>query len=181
MTFQNQIGRQAGKFLNTCKNNNGVFLFATLAAAWALSSFAQTVGLIANKKIPKEDKKFLVPQEILDGTFNIATYAAVSLPIMYGAAKAASIKFPTNKKAVEGAKTLGAIAGGILASNIITPLLRNKLGAVIKEKINEKNPDLKVPETFYTRNYPQFKASGKPLSMQNFVNIAKTYSGNLKI
>ena len=94
MGIKEQAIEKTGKFLRSCVDNNGMFLFATAAAGWALASLAQTVGLITNKDIGKEEKKFLVPQEIMDGTFNIATYAAVTIPIMGAASKIAQKKIP---------------------------------------------------------------------------------------
>jgi len=178
------LAQNAGKFLNKCKDHNGAFLFATLATAWALASTAQTFGLIFNKKIPKEEKKFLVPQEVMDGTFNIATYAAITVPMMHYAGKIASSKFPTNNKAVEGVKTLAAIAGGIISSNVITPLLRNKTGVIIKKKIEEKSGKPFTPVVYNNKSYPYFKANNeRPLTMQNYMQITKTvpYSSSLTI
>lgn len=81
--------KAGGKILNESVKNNGNFLFLSAAAGWVLASMAQTIGLITNKEIGKEEKKFLVPQEVLDGTFNIASYAAVTVPIMNLASKVA--------------------------------------------------------------------------------------------
>ena len=182
MSIKEQIMKSSGKFLNACKNNNGLFLFGAFAVAWALASTAQTVGLALNKKIPKEEKKFLIPQEIMDGTFNIASYAAITLPLIAGVGKLAQKKFPTDSKAIEGAKCLAAVAGGILSSNIITPLLRNKTGVWIKNKFGEKAPLKTQGTTLYdTKPYPYFKANEKPLTMANYINMTKTYSGSLKI
>ena len=64
------------------KDNNASFLFATAAIGWILASAAQTFGILKSKELSKEDKKFLVPQEIADGTANIAMYAAVTTNLM---------------------------------------------------------------------------------------------------
>ncbi len=183
MSFKENLGQLTGKFLNSCKNNNGMFLFGAMAMAWSLASLAQTVGLIANRKITKDEKKFLVPQEILDGTFNIATYAAVTLPLIKGAEMLTKSRIAKNAKVVEGAKTIAAIAGGIISSNIITPLLRNKTSVLIKNKMNEKNISQNAQTIYTNRSYPYFKAKNKPLSMQNYLNLTKTYqnNGSLKI
>ena len=164
-----------GKFLNNCVKNNGLFLFGTIAVAWFLASTAQTVGLIFNKKISKEEKKFLVPQEIFDGAFNIATYAAVTVPMIAAAGKLAGKKF-TDERAVEGARTIATVAGGIIASNIITPLLRNKSSVIIKNKIEKNKPVISSPTTLYNNK------TNKPLTMQNYINMTKiSTGGNLKI
>lgn len=45
---------------------------------WATSSLAQIAAVAFNDKIPSEQKKFLVPQEIADGVINIATFYLVT-------------------------------------------------------------------------------------------------------
>ncbi|MCD8024829.1 MAG: hypothetical protein LUE64_04775 [Candidatus Gastranaerophilales bacterium] len=178
-----KIGSMAGKFLKNCVEHNSTFLFITSAAGWALASTAQTIGLAANKEIPKEEKKFLVPQEILDGTFNIASYAAISLPLMKGVEKLAQSKFPNNNKAVEGARCLAAIAGGIVSSNIITPVLRNKTGAIVKEKMESKNLTPPPAQIYDGKTQPFFRAKNPPLSIQSYMNFTKSMpnSGSLRI
>lgn len=182
MGLKEKAAEMTGKFLKSCVENNGMFLFATAAAGWALASTAQTIGLITNKNIGKEEKKFLVPQEIMDGTFNIASYAAVTLPLMGAASAISKGKFPNNEKAVEGAKTLAAIAGGIISSNIITPILRNKSSVFIKKKMEEKNLTPPPPSVYDGKTYPNFRAK-QPMSMQSYINFTKSMpmSGSLRI
>lgn len=183
MSIKESLMKNTGKFLNAAKDNNGAFLFGTLAASWILASCAQTIGLICNKEIPKEDKKFLVPQEIMDGSFNIATYAGITLPLMALAGKAATKKLPDNKKAIEGAKTVAAIVGGIVSSNVATPLLRNKTSVFIRKKMEEKKGGPVEPIIYNNKSYPYFKANNSPLTLNNYKNMvtSKTYSGSLKI
>lgn len=183
MSIKESLMKNTGKFLNSAKDNNGIFLFGTLAASWILASCAQTIGLVCNKKIPKEDKKFLVPQEIMDGSFNIATYAGVTLPLMGLAGKIATKKLPNNKMAIEGAKTTAAIVGGIISSNILTPLLRNKTSACIRKKMEEKKGGPIEPIIYNNKSYPYFKANNSPLTLNNYKNMvsSKTYSGSLRI
>ena len=50
------------KIIAACAHDNAKFLFLSAASGWFLASAAQTFGIIANKKIDKEDKKFLIPQ-----------------------------------------------------------------------------------------------------------------------
>ena len=182
MNILENAAKTGGKILKRSTENNGNFLFLSAAAGWALASLAQTVGLITNKDIGKEEKKFLVPQEILDGTFNIATYAAITIPIMNMASKFAGKKLPDNKQAIEGARTLAAIAGGVISSNIITPILRNKSSVVIKKMMEKRNLTPPPPELYDGRTYPNFRAK-QPLTMQNYINFTKSMpkSGSLKI
>lgn len=45
---------------------------------WILASVAQVGAVVFNDKIPNEQKKFLVPQEIADGVINIIAFYAVT-------------------------------------------------------------------------------------------------------
>lgn len=182
MNILENTAKAGGKFLKQSVKDNGNFLFISAAIGWALASMAQTIGLIANKDIGKEEKKFLVPQEIMDGTFNIATYAAVTIPIMNMASRLAGKRFPDNKQAVEGARTLAAIAGGVISSNIITPILRNKSSVVIKKIMEKKNLTPPPPEIYDGRTYPNFRAK-QPLNMQSYINFTKSmpHSSSLTI
>ena len=47
-------------------------------ATWILASAAQVGAVIFNDKIPKVQKKFLVPQEIADGAINILAFYTVT-------------------------------------------------------------------------------------------------------
>lgn len=50
------------------------FLKNIAVIGWILSSAAQTCAVIFNKDIPQKEKKFLVPQEILDGIINCTLF-----------------------------------------------------------------------------------------------------------
>ena len=162
------------------KNNNANFLFATAAIGWILASAAQTVGIAKSKELSKEDKKFLIPQEIADGTVNIAMYAAVTTNLMKMAEK--SCKPGQNGKAPfislkdaagnildyasHGAeyakmgrnlKTGAAILGGIISTCILTPIARNAFAAYVKKKTDGKNNKDTIPVNMQsTRTQPFF-------------------------
>lgn len=53
----------------------GDFLLISGIIGWAASCANQTVAIIINKKIPKEQKYFLIPQEITDGIVNTILFA----------------------------------------------------------------------------------------------------------
>ena len=182
MGLRESAARNAGKLLNTCAKNNGMFLFTTAAIGYVLASLAQTVGLILNKKIDKEEKKFLVPQEIFDGVSNIVTYAAITFPIMAGAKSLAAKKLPDNPKAIEGANTLAAVAGGIIASNIATPILRNKTGAKVQRIIENKVQKSSSAANPFGRNESQ-TSNVKRITLDNYIKMTKpvSYSGSMKI
>ncbi len=185
MGFKEQAARTAGKFLKGCVDNNGMFLFLSAAAGWALGSTAQTIGLMTNKNIGKEEKKFLVPQEILDGAFNVLSYAAVTLPLMSKAKKLAVAKFPNKAEIASGASTLAAIAGGIISSNIITPVLRNKSSVRVKNIMDKKRADQKLdvvskpdelsfPKSSFALA-PDIKTA--PLDIKSYMQLTKIPTG----
>ena len=55
--------------------NPGEFLLISGMIGWAASCFNQTMAIIFNEKIPKEQKYFLIPQEITDGIVNVCLFA----------------------------------------------------------------------------------------------------------
>lgn len=58
--------------------NSGNMILHAGAAGWLLSSVAQVVALVFNDNIPKEQKKFLVPQEIADGFVNVLSFYLIT-------------------------------------------------------------------------------------------------------
>lgn len=59
-------------------NDPGHFLLVSGAIGWAASCVNQTVAIMINDKIPKEQKYFLIPQEITDGIVNTLLYIAIT-------------------------------------------------------------------------------------------------------
>ena len=59
-------------------NNPGKMLVHTGVIGWALSSMAQVFAIVLNDKIPKEQKLFLIPQEIADACVNIASFYLIT-------------------------------------------------------------------------------------------------------
>lgn len=70
--------------------NPAKMLIVTGVLGWALSSAAQVVAILVNDKIPKEQKMFLVPQEICDGAINVASFFIVTSAIKRFASKLVS-------------------------------------------------------------------------------------------
>ena len=58
--------------------NPAKMLIYTGVLGWFLSSAAQVVAIIVNDKIPKEQKMFLIPQEIGDGAINVISFFFVT-------------------------------------------------------------------------------------------------------
>ncbi len=59
-------------------NQPGKMLIHTGVIGWILSSAAQVVAIIINDKIPKEQKMYLIPQEIADAGVNILSFYAIT-------------------------------------------------------------------------------------------------------
>jgi hypothetical protein len=57
---------------------------------WLTSSLGQIAAVIFNDKIPSEQKKFLIPQEIADGVINIIAFYAVTNSLKNIASKLAN-------------------------------------------------------------------------------------------
>lgn len=45
---------------------------------WIASSLSQVFAVVINEKIPSDQKKFLIPQEIADGVLNVITFYAIT-------------------------------------------------------------------------------------------------------
>lgn len=59
-------------------DNPGKMLIHTGVIGWVLSSAAQVLAIVINDKIPKEQKMFLVPQEMADAAVNIASFYLIT-------------------------------------------------------------------------------------------------------
>ena len=194
--------------------DGGKLLVHMGAAGWVLSSIAQIAMLLGDKKIDKEQKKFLLPQEGADALVNVGMYYSICELIKKGGdwlvekghlmtdkvvneilkikpdnmpalsqkewKKLFSSKELGGKltKALENAKdldilknispaekakalnaaekaldcleqhknnvgTISAIAASVLACNIVTPLVRNKLAAMMQRDLQKKE-DIKI-------------------------------------
>ncbi len=56
----------------------GTMLLITGTVGWFLSALAQLTAVTINNKIPKEQKKFLIPQESFDAAINIASFYLIT-------------------------------------------------------------------------------------------------------
>lgn len=57
---------------DTLGHNPGQAVMVATALSMASSSVAQSIAIACNKKISDHQKKFLIPQELLDGIINVA-------------------------------------------------------------------------------------------------------------
>lgn len=63
---------------NTYGREYGKMLIHTGIIGWVMSSVAQVFAIAFNEKIPKEQKMFMIPQEIADAAINIVSFYAVT-------------------------------------------------------------------------------------------------------
>lgn len=68
----------ATKVYNKFAGNPGDLLLWTGTIGWILSSLAQASAVIFNNKIPSEQKKFLIPQELADAVVNITSFIVIT-------------------------------------------------------------------------------------------------------
>ena len=82
--LQNKSGKSLSNIFNSAKNwmfehygeNPGKMLVHTGTVGWILSSLAQISAIVTNDKYTKEDKMFMIPQEMADATINILSFYA---------------------------------------------------------------------------------------------------------
>jgi len=66
------------KILTEYSKDAGKMIIHAGALSWFLSSLAQISVIVFNDKIPPEQKKFLIPQEIADAVVNVASFYIVT-------------------------------------------------------------------------------------------------------
>lgn len=178
------MGNTWNNIVTKCSKDNAKFLFLSAAAGWVLASAAQTMGIVVNKNIEKDEKKFLIPQEIMDGTVNIGLYALITAPLISATDKlieAGKVGFKGVEKGTKefarlkgGAKVIASIAGAVISSNILTPIARNKIGSIAQRKALVQKVQQQEPN--YSPNYqplvsPVYKKI--PTNMNNYVTFTK--------
>ncbi len=160
------------------KKNTAKMLVVTGTIGWGLSSLAQIGAVLFNPKIPREQKAFLVPQEVLDAVVNIGSFFLITQMTKKVVSKMASTgkiapqkvrdylnknkdlygdkigklsldldevlknnpKFPTESyySYKNYVTTLGTVGASIVASNIVTPVLRNAGASDFQKYFNKK-------------------------------------------
>ena len=75
--FKNSLNTILEKF----GSNPGKMLIYTGVLGWFLSSAAQVVAIAVNDKISKEQKSYLIPQEIADGAVNVFSFFLITTTI----------------------------------------------------------------------------------------------------
>ncbi len=128
------------------KNDNTARLIIVASTGcMVLASIANLIGISIDKKTTKSEKLYLLPQEAADGILNIGLYYFCSEAMRKAAVKAVDngkILFkdvaknsPEFIKGREGVALVASIIGSIVSSNIITPIVRNAIGARAQKKL----------------------------------------------
>ncbi len=139
------------------KNDNTARLIIVASTGcMILASIANLIGISIDRKTSKEEKLFLLPQEAADGVLNIGLYYFCSEAMRKAAVKAVDSgkvifkdvakNSPEFVKGREGVALVASIIGSIVSSNIITPIIRNAIGAKARSKMLKKTGK-KAPET----------------------------------
>lgn len=151
------------KIADIYKDDTAKRLIHAAAAGWTLACLANVFGITTSKKIEGKQKKYLIPQELADGATNIGLFILTTLGLTKVSDKLASstklIHFETaaqntkgkllkniaasadvRKDAVGGIKVIASLIGAVIASNIITPIIRSKFASWRQENALKKDP-----------------------------------------
>lgn len=191
-------------------NTANILIFLS-AGGWLASSLAQVAGIYLNKNYTKEQKSFMIPQELADAAVNIGAFLLVTKSLKSLTTKMVETgkltprsiqkflgekgllsergKFDFNVTEVEGfqryrqtynnfktvAESTAAIVGGVLSSNIITPVLRNKIAAKRKDLVMKKlNGDEQISQISQpTFNNVQNNTTKPAVSQENVAARAR--------
>lgn len=166
------------------------FLKHSAAVGWILVCVANCFGIVKNPDIKTKEKKFLIPQELADGTVNIGLYYILTGTLIKQAEKLVDkgkIVFDgaaggsgAFKAARAGVGVAAALAGAVISSNIITPIVRNIFAADRQKKYLEslKAPPLSPAARIISKNMNSTPALN---SMDKFMTLNNQYSGSLRI
>lgn len=151
-------------------------LIWTGVAGWTLSSVAQVGAILFNRKIPDEQKGFLVPQEMADAAVNIASFflitqgAKLLVSKLFSTGKFAPKKvrqylmqnkdiyankigkldfdlgkelknkpvFNEYNKCKRFGEIVTTVGAGVVASNIVTPIIRNRMASNMQKNYISK-------------------------------------------
>jgi len=206
------LKRKVAEHAFNAMDNKADFLKKAGIVAILTTVICQTTAVLLNKDVPQKEKKFMFAQEVADGTINLAIFWVLTAAcIKYGRNLAAGwTKDIQNDKVfekvqdalkkekgfgrynihkvkngyVDGLGTIISLIGSVVASNFISPPIRNYAASLYQKEHMEqtfnKQPnsqnsifDKQVPNNVFTQQ--------KPLSQYNnmsvFLNQSK-YTGN---
>ena len=176
MSLLSAMKRQLTKLAGASATKMGDIIIFTTVAGWMASSAAQIFGIAKNKNYSREQKKYMINQEMFDALTNIGLYFGITKSLtmlsstLVKTAKIApkSIVGFMNKNGLMGqrgrlgfditqvkgfqandnlrgtynafkcfADASAATIGGIISSNIVTPIVRNRIAAHRQNRFKE--------------------------------------------
>lgn len=167
-----------GKLYNSFKDDTAKLIIFASVTGVVLAGIANSMGIVIDKKTTKKEKNFLLPMEITDSVMNLATFYGSSAGAKKFAEKLmdkgiidlSNAKTPYAK---QGVTILATVLGSVLASNVLTPIIRNTAGAKIQQVLAKKtgidNPQ-KIEENVF-RPLPN-----NNLNMPQNINTYKAYT-----
>lgn len=159
------------------------FLRYTTAVIYAISTAAQSGGLVINKSIPPEEKKFLLLQEIINGALELGTFLTIATGFENLGRKlvdkgviVAAETAKANPAFRKGVAMAFSLFGTIVAFNLVTPLLRNPIAAVIQSKFMKKKIDDKQQLTRPMLPSYQLNSNVRVVNNNPFANFERKMS-----
>ncbi len=175
----NKLMDMASDLVSKSAKDNGKFLFISNTVGWVLAGLAHIGGIVTNKELSTEDKKFLIPQEAAECGANIGLLALLTAPALKFVDKL-ELKgvSPENLPKVKGGLgVLTAIGCSIVANNILSSLIRNKMGAIFQKKAiaeDKSEETVKVPSPAIKDIQAPMQPLKAPEGNLNFNNNAAT-------
>ncbi len=190
--------------------NPGKMLVHTGVLGWILSAMAQVSAVVFNDKISKEQKSFLIPQEMADAAINIISFYVVTSSFKNLASKLVSTgKLSTSKirnyikaKGVNPADYFGKLDSNIekdfpeikgdykafkngvdvVASTIGSILSCNIITPILRNEYAAKRQKEAIAKMHATEQKNEIKQP-QSISMDSYIKLAsiKYPSGSLKI
>lgn len=182
--FAETIKNPIVKAAKSCYNSPANFWQHAAILTISVYHIAQVAIVAMNKDTPKKEKAFLIPQEIIDGVINLATFVVFAQSF-----KTLGRKLVKNEKIIphnrdkkifsEEFATFANLAGSLFAVNIVSPIIRNKFGGDIQKAFMKKQEvkEQKTSDSPYQTYNPTYSPTPNPTYNPTF----KAYSGRLKI
>lgn len=143
ISFNNKLSRKDKDFLIPQEITDGVVnvsLFYTLTAG--CKKFSDI--LFESGKLIVPGTKEEITKALKKNNINLKTLNEFNVPISQLIKdKEVLKKFKSTKN---GAAVVASIIGSVISSNVLTPIIRNKVGAFVQKKLSEKRTNIKKTE-----------------------------------
>ncbi len=194
----NPVFKNIYSFAKKCGNcytkDPAKFLSRSMALTLGVSSIAETIAVCINDKISNHEKKFLVPQEIVEGIITFSLFLAFTSPFEAVFKKAVakgkllpksckdysldkiqqelSTKGSELQKFQKGATMVGNLFATLISVGTVIPIVRNYSASKIRNFItrNDKKPTNKPNDCkvlLATKPNFNFAAAGNSINRAN--------------